>query len=144
MDSSKDSEKASVGSRQWLARKQDLCSLLRDLHLLSEATDWLPRAGVAAKYRALRADVRDVQPELQTSRLSQLLDDSPNVRVHRIYSIDRFSERNTYLGAKLGNTRLLCHASHPKNLLGIIARYINYLPYYINFIKFIKNFTCTY
>ena len=128
-----------MGSRQWLARKQDLCSLLRDLHLLSEATDWLPRAGVAAKYRALRADVRDVQPDLQASGLSQLLDDSPNVRVHRIFSVDRFSERNTYLGAKLGNTRLLCHASHPKNLLGIIARYL--LVYYIKIYYYLCSHT---
>lgn len=128
-EASKEAERSSAGGRQWLARKQDLCALLRDVHLLSEATDWLPRAGVAAKYRALRADVRELQCDLQSSELaelSQILGDSPNVRVHRVYNIERFSERKTFAGAKLGNSRLLCHSSPPKNLLGIIARHVLY------------------
>ena len=52
-----------IDSKSFLARKQDLCQLVKDMVSVSEATDWNVRASVESKYRALRCHMSDVDRE---------------------------------------------------------------------------------
>ena len=49
-----------IETKSLLARKQDLCQLVKDMVSVSEATDWNVRASVESKYRALRCHVTQV------------------------------------------------------------------------------------
>ncbi|KAI0229496.1 Protein mono-ADP-ribosyltransferase PARP4 [Lamellibrachia satsuma] len=115
-----------VNSKSTMAKKQDLCQLLKDMVSVSEATSWAVRSSLEAKYRALRCHIAPLSKDtVEYSNVMSLIETTPNgannVSVVNIYALHRGVEEAVFNG-NFGNKRLLFHASSVKNFVGILSR----------------------
>ncbi|XP_041352469.1 protein mono-ADP-ribosyltransferase PARP4-like isoform X2 [Gigantopelta aegis] len=113
-------------TKAWLAKKQDLCQLIKDMVSVNEATNWSTRSSVEAKYRALRCRIGHL--ETHDSRyktvkhlvMSSIIGDL-TVEIKSIYEVQRPIEDNSFL-QEMSNKRLLFHSSKTENFVGIFSR----------------------
>ncbi|KAL5457332.1 hypothetical protein EMCRGX_G034580 [Ephydatia muelleri] len=125
----KPSQRAAViNSKRLIAEKQDLCQLVRDLVCVSESTNWSVRSSTEAKYRALRCEIRPLDPLTQEyERVSNHVlgtqDESlaGPLTITAIYGANRAVEETNFTRT-MSNKKLLFHASHVRNFVGILSR----------------------
>ncbi|XP_062507413.1 protein mono-ADP-ribosyltransferase PARP4-like isoform X2 [Corticium candelabrum] len=115
-----------IDTKLKLARKQDLCQLIKDVVSVSEATDWSTRSSIQAKLRALRCEIQNVEPDSQEYCQIQnhVLSHEKSccgLKVSSIYAIHRASEDSNF-ASHLDNRQLLFHASQVANFVGILSR----------------------
>ncbi|XDB55981.1 hypothetical protein ABFV05_009597 [Capra hircus] len=109
-----------------LAKKEDLCQLIRDMVNVCETNLAKPNPPSLAKYRALRCKVEYVEPnteEFLRVREELLQNDhskSP-VDILQIFRVGRVSETTEFQG-HLGNVRHLLHGSPVQSFMGILSR----------------------
>ncbi|XP_022100686.1 poly [ADP-ribose] polymerase 4-like isoform X2 [Acanthaster planci] len=121
----KSEHKKDIKTKSVIAKKQDLCQLIKDVVSVSETTNWSQRSSVESKYRALRChisclpdnhphyyDVKNFIISTQGKKLAEIL---------RVFAVTRPLELTSF-DAKLHNSRLLFHASRPANFVGILSR----------------------
>ncbi|KAK3106810.1 hypothetical protein FSP39_000300 [Pinctada imbricata] len=103
--------------------KLDLCQLIKDLHEVSEATDWSTSASTAAKFWALRCHVTclDQSHEEFNQIKNLILESSVGVEILAVYEVRRAVE-DIRFSREIGNKKLLMHSSSPSNFLGILSR----------------------
>ncbi|XP_061177422.1 LOW QUALITY PROTEIN: protein mono-ADP-ribosyltransferase PARP4-like [Saccostrea echinata] len=105
----------------WLARKLDLCQIIKDVVSASEATDWSTRGNAEAQYKALRCQISHVPGGLPTSvKKVLILKDEDKMNVENVYSINRAGEGEVFRSDL--DHRFLFHASNVENFVGILSR----------------------
>ncbi|KAK3097154.1 hypothetical protein FSP39_006899 [Pinctada imbricata] len=114
-------------SPRWLAQKQDVCQMIKDMVSVSEATDWNMRGSVEAKYKALRCHIEfhnKSQPTYKSVKdriYSNLKGSSEDIHIVNIFSVNRQVEKDNFQG-DLKPVELLFHASGVENFVGILSR----------------------
>ncbi|CAN0561872.1 unnamed protein product [Rangifer tarandus platyrhynchus] len=109
-----------------LAKKEDLCQLIRDMVNVCETNLAKPNPPSLAKYRALRCKIEYVEPnteEFLRAREDVLQNNhskSP-VDILQIFRVGRVSE-TTEFRSHLGNVRHLLHGSSVQSFVGILSR----------------------
>ncbi|KAM6157375.1 protein mono-ADP-ribosyltransferase PARP4 isoform 2-T2 [Erethizon dorsatum] len=109
-----------------LAKKEDLCQLIRDMLNVCETHLSKPSPPSLAKYRALRCKIEHVEQNteeffrIRTELLQNYHSETP-VDILQIFSIGRVNEATEFL-SKLGNVRSLLHGSPVRNIVGILSR----------------------
>ncbi|XP_029415107.1 protein mono-ADP-ribosyltransferase PARP4 [Nannospalax galili] len=112
-----------------LAKKEDLCQLIRDMVNVCETHLFKPSPPSLAKYRALRCKIENVEQNTEEfSRVRKEVlqnhhsssSDGP-VDILRIFRVGRVNETTEFL-SKLGNVRPLLHGSPVRNIVGILSR----------------------
>ncbi|XP_012297330.2 protein mono-ADP-ribosyltransferase PARP4 isoform X2 [Aotus nancymaae] len=109
-----------------LAKKADLCQLIRDMVNVCETNLSKPNPPSLAKYRALRCKIEHVeknteeflkvrQEVLQNNHSKSLVD------ILQIFRVGRVNETTEFL-SRLGNVRPLLHGSPVRNIVGILCR----------------------
>ncbi|XP_069323865.1 protein mono-ADP-ribosyltransferase PARP4 isoform X2 [Eulemur rufifrons] len=109
-----------------LAKKEDLCQLIRDLVNVCETSLSKPNPPSLAKYRALRCKIEHVEQNteeffrvkkvvLQNNRSMSPVD------ILEIFRVGRVNETTEFL-SRLGNVRPLLHGSAVRNAVGILSR----------------------
>nr|XP_020770775.1 poly [ADP-ribose] polymerase 4 isoform X2 [Odocoileus virginianus texanus] len=109
-----------------LAKKEDLCQLIRDMVNVCETNLAKPNPPSLAKYRALRCKIEYVEPN--TEEFLRVREDvlqnnhskSP-VDILQIFRVGRVSE-TTEFRSHLGNVRHLLHGSSVQSFMGILSR----------------------
>uniref|UniRef100_A0ABM0MFB2 Poly [ADP-ribose] polymerase n=1 Tax=Saccoglossus kowalevskii TaxID=10224 RepID=A0ABM0MFB2_SACKO len=116
-----------INSKSVIAKKQELCQLIRDIVSVSEATDWSTRSDVEAKYKALRCHIEHLENEddseyknIKDLVISSQICDT-KIKIENIYAVVRSIEES-FFTQNTGNVRLLFHASKPVNFVGILSR----------------------
>ncbi|XP_061177489.1 protein mono-ADP-ribosyltransferase PARP4-like [Saccostrea echinata] len=105
----------------WLARKLDLCQLIKDVVSVSEGTDWSTRGNTEAQYKALRCQISHVPGGLPTPVKNVLnLKDEDKLNVQNVYAVHRPGESEVFRSDL--DHRLLFHASNVENFVGILSR----------------------
>ncbi|XP_033635285.1 protein mono-ADP-ribosyltransferase PARP4-like isoform X2 [Asterias rubens] len=109
-----------------IAKKQDLCQLIKDIVSVSETTNWSKRSSVQSKYRALRCHISCLpvnHPECNDIKNLILSTQGKiwPVKILNIFAVTRPLELTSY-NTKLHNSQLLFHASRPANFVGILSR----------------------
>ncbi|XP_071800756.1 protein mono-ADP-ribosyltransferase PARP4-like isoform X2 [Asterias amurensis] len=109
-----------------IAKKQDLCQLIKDIVSVSETTNWSKRSSVESKYRALRCHISCLpvnHPECNDIKNLILSTQGKiwPVKILNIFAVTRPLELTSY-NTKLHNSQLLFHASRPANFVGILSR----------------------
>eukprot|EP00105_Crassostrea_gigas_P036125 XP_019920273.1 PREDICTED: poly [ADP-ribose] polymerase 4 [Crassostrea gigas] len=108
-------------SISWLARKLDLCQLIKDVVSVSEATNWSTRGNAEAQYKALRCQISHVSGGLPRQILDILnLKQGEEMRIQNVYAIHRPSESEKFRSDL--SSRPLFHASNAENFVGILSR----------------------
>ncbi|XP_065927969.1 protein mono-ADP-ribosyltransferase PARP4 isoform X5 [Magallana gigas] len=108
-------------SMSWLARKLDLCQLIKDVVSVSEATNWSTRGNAEAQYKALRCQISHVSGGLPRQVLDILnLKQGEEMRIQNVYAIHRPSESEKFRSDL--SSRPLFHASNAENFVGILSR----------------------
>uniref|UniRef100_A0A8W8JII7 Poly [ADP-ribose] polymerase n=1 Tax=Magallana gigas TaxID=29159 RepID=A0A8W8JII7_MAGGI len=108
-------------SMSWLARKLDLCQLIKDVVSVSEATNWSTRGNAEAQYKALRCQISHVSGGLPRQILDILnLKQGEEMRIQNVYAIHRPSESEKFRSDL--SSRPLFHASNAENFVGILSR----------------------
>ncbi|XP_062958691.1 protein mono-ADP-ribosyltransferase PARP4 isoform X2 [Cynocephalus volans] len=109
-----------------LAKKEDLCQLIRDMVNVCETNLSKPNPPSLAKYQALRCKIEHVEQnteEFSRVRKEMLKNNhskSP-VEILQIFRVGRMNETTEFL-SKLGNVRPLLHGSPVRNIVGILSR----------------------
>nr|XP_020145872.1 poly [ADP-ribose] polymerase 4 [Microcebus murinus] len=109
-----------------LAKKEDLCQLIRDLVNVCETNLSKPNPPSLAKYRALRCKIEHVEWNTEEfSRVKKVVlqnnrSQSP-VDILEIFRVGRVNETTEFL-SRLGNVRPLLHGSPVRNIVGILSR----------------------
>uniref|UniRef100_A0A8C0WD43 Poly [ADP-ribose] polymerase n=1 Tax=Castor canadensis TaxID=51338 RepID=A0A8C0WD43_CASCN len=109
-----------------LAKKEDLCQLIRDMVNVCETHLNKPNPPALAKYRALRCKIEHV--EQNTEEFSRVRKEvlqnncskSPG-DILQIFRVGRMNEATEFL-SRLGNVRPLLHGSPVHNIVGILSR----------------------
>ncbi|XP_056015621.1 uncharacterized protein LOC125677683 isoform X3 [Ostrea edulis] len=108
-------------SLSWLARKLDLCQLIRDVVSVSEATNWSTRGNVEAQYKALRCQISHIAGGLPKPVKDILnLKGGDDMNIQNVYTICRPTESEKFRSDL--DSRLLFHASNVENFVGILSR----------------------
>ncbi|XP_059150077.1 protein mono-ADP-ribosyltransferase PARP4-like isoform X1 [Physella acuta] len=117
----------SVGRKQWLVRKQDMCQLVKDMISVSEMTNFENRSHIEAKYAALRCQITNLsgsQREEVADLVHSTMDagsESSEVKLLNIYEVWRQVEDIDYRH-DIYPKRLLFHSSKVENFVGILSR----------------------
>ncbi|XP_006832122.1 PREDICTED: poly [ADP-ribose] polymerase 4-like [Chrysochloris asiatica] len=109
-----------------LAKKEDLCQLIRDMVNVCETNLSKPNPPSLAKYRALRCKIEHVEQDTEEffSIKKQILKNNQSkspVDILQIYRVGRVNETTEFL-SKLGNVKSLLHGSPVRNIVGILSR----------------------
>ncbi|XFF83225.1 PREDICTED: poly [ADP-ribose] polymerase 4 [Capra hircus] len=109
-----------------LAKKEDLCQLIRDMVNVCETNLAKPNPPSLAKYRALRCKVEYVEPNTEEflrvrEELLQNNHSKSPVDILQIFRVGRVSETTEFQG-HLGNVRHLLHGSPVQSFMGILSR----------------------
>ncbi|KAK2557988.1 Protein mono-ADP-ribosyltransferase PARP4 [Acropora cervicornis] len=115
-----------IASRQEIARKQDLCQLIKDMVNISESTNWQARRSVYSKYRSLKCHIECLQrgsDEFQSIQECVNSSESGSLKINilNIFSIRRPVEDATF-SREIENKKLLFHSSKVTNFVGILSR----------------------
>ncbi|XP_012497125.1 PREDICTED: poly [ADP-ribose] polymerase 4 [Propithecus coquereli] len=109
-----------------LAKKEDLCQLIRDLVNVCETNLSKPNPPSLAKYRALRCKIEHVEQNteeffrVKEVALQNNRSTSP-VEILEIFRVGRVNEMTEFLSG-LGNVRPLLHGCPVRNVVGILSR----------------------
>ncbi|OWK00741.1 hypothetical protein Celaphus_00016667, partial [Cervus elaphus hippelaphus] len=95
-----------------LAKKEDLCQLIRDMVNVCETNLAKPNPPSLAKYRALRCKIEHVEPNTE---------EFLRVREEVLQNNHRVSE-TTEFRSHIGNVRHLLHGSSVQSFMGILSR----------------------
>ncbi|XP_072018547.1 protein mono-ADP-ribosyltransferase PARP4-like [Amphiura filiformis] len=115
-----------ISTRSMIAKKQNLCQLVKDIVGVSEATNWSTRSSLDAKYRALRCHIESLPEnhhefnDIKNVVLSSQTGNN-NIEISHIYAVSRAVEETSF-ASHLGNKKMLFHASRPTNFVGILSR----------------------
>ncbi|XP_067050666.1 protein mono-ADP-ribosyltransferase PARP4-like isoform X2 [Acropora muricata] len=120
------SETLEIASRQDIAKKQDLCQLIKDMVNISESTNWQARRSVYSKYRSLKCHIECLQhgsDEFQSIQECVNSSESGSFKINilNIFSIRRPVEDATF-SREIENKKLLFHSSKVTNFVGILSR----------------------
>ncbi|XP_078337991.1 uncharacterized protein LOC111100311 isoform X3 [Crassostrea virginica] len=108
-------------SLAWLARKLDLCQLIRDVVSVSEATNWSTRGNAEAQYKALRCQISHLPGGLPKPIRDVLnLKEGDVMNIQNVFAICRPSEKDQFRSDL--ESRPLFHASNVENFVGILSR----------------------
>uniref|UniRef100_A0A8B8A9B9 Poly [ADP-ribose] polymerase n=1 Tax=Crassostrea virginica TaxID=6565 RepID=A0A8B8A9B9_CRAVI len=108
-------------SLSWLARKLDLCQLIRDVVSVSEATNWSTRGNAEAQYKALRCQISHLPGGLPKPIREVLnLKEGDVMNIQNVFAICRPSEKDQFRSDL--ESRPLFHASNVENFVGILSR----------------------
>ncbi|XP_015756071.1 PREDICTED: poly [ADP-ribose] polymerase 4-like [Acropora digitifera] len=115
-----------IASRQEIAKKQDLCQLIKDMVNISESTNWQARRSVYSKYRSLKCYIECLQrgsDEFQSIQECVNSSESGSFKINilNIFSIRRPVEDATF-SREIENKKLLFHSSKVTNFVGILSR----------------------
>lgn len=109
-----------------LAKKEDLCQLIKDMVNVCETHLSRPNPPSLSKYRALRCKIEHVEQNteeffrIQKEVLQNNHSETP-VDILQIFRVGRVNEATEFL-SKLGNVRSLLHGSPVQNIVGILSR----------------------
>ncbi|XP_033127659.1 protein mono-ADP-ribosyltransferase PARP4-like, partial [Anneissia japonica] len=117
---------STIEDRSMLSKMHDICQLLKDMVSVSEATDFSARSSIESKFRALRCHIEHLPssaPEYkQILNLVKSNNESRNnFDIRNIFAVSRSIEETNFTH-RLGNKKLLFHASNPANFVGIFTR----------------------
>nr|XP_054384656.1 protein mono-ADP-ribosyltransferase PARP4 isoform X5 [Pongo abelii] len=109
-----------------LAKKADLCQLIRDMVNVCETNLSKPSPPSLAKYQALRCKIEHVEQNTEEflrvrKEVLQNHHSKSPVDVLQIFRVGRVNETTEFL-SKLGNVRPLLHGSPVRNIVGILCR----------------------
>uniref|UniRef100_A0A8C6FHE8 Poly [ADP-ribose] polymerase n=1 Tax=Moschus moschiferus TaxID=68415 RepID=A0A8C6FHE8_MOSMO len=109
-----------------LAKKEDLCQLIRDMVNVCETNLAKPNPPSLAKYRALRCKIERVEPNTEEflrvrEEVMQNNHSKSPVDILQIFRVGRVSETTEFQG-HLGNVRRLLHGSPVQSFMGILSR----------------------
>uniref|UniRef100_A0A2K6E9N5 Poly [ADP-ribose] polymerase n=1 Tax=Macaca nemestrina TaxID=9545 RepID=A0A2K6E9N5_MACNE len=109
-----------------LAKKADLCQLIRDMVNVCETNLSKPNPPSLAKYRALRCKIEHVEQNTEEflrvrKEVLQNHHSKSPVDILQIFRVGRVIETTEFL-SKLGNVRPLLHGSPVRNIVGILCR----------------------
>ncbi|XP_017403713.1 protein mono-ADP-ribosyltransferase PARP4 [Cebus imitator] len=109
-----------------LAKKADLCQLIRDMVNVCETNLSKPNPPSLAKYRALRCKIEHVEKNTEEflrvrQEVLQNNHSKSPVDILQIFRVGRVNETTEFL-SKLGNVRPLLHGSPVRNIVGILCR----------------------
>ncbi|XP_016059049.1 PREDICTED: poly [ADP-ribose] polymerase 4 [Miniopterus natalensis] len=113
-------------SLRLLAKKEDLCQLIRDMVNVCETNLSRPNPPFLAKYRALRCKIEHVEQNseeflrLREEILQNNCSTSP-VDILQIFRVGRVKETTEFL-SQLGNVKPLLHGSPVRSFVGILSR----------------------
>nr|XP_039269914.1 protein mono-ADP-ribosyltransferase PARP4-like isoform X2 [Styela clava] len=120
-----DDKKEPIDSIQKIAKKRELCQLLKDITLVNE-TSWFSKDcnDSLSQYTALKCAIMWIDPKEKEYKL--IKDTLPDIdgKTYKLQNIFRVSRsvENSQFKSDIGNTKLLFHASHPHNFVGILSR----------------------
>uniref|UniRef100_A0A8C4PFI8 Poly [ADP-ribose] polymerase n=1 Tax=Equus asinus asinus TaxID=83772 RepID=A0A8C4PFI8_EQUAS len=109
-----------------LAKKEDLCQLIRDMVNVCETNLAKPNPPSLAKYRALRCKIEHVEENTEEffRVRKELLQDncgrSP-VNILQIFRVGKVNETTEFL-SRLGTVKRLLHGSPVRSFVGILSR----------------------
>ncbi|CAL1538041.1 unnamed protein product [Lymnaea stagnalis] len=107
--------------KRWLARKQDMCQLIKDMISVSELTDYQTRAYVEAKYAALRCRITHLDGD-KREEVEELVKSSvDNLSILHVYEVWRQVEDLDFRH-DIEPKSLLFHSSKVENFVGILSR----------------------
>ncbi|CAH1800048.1 unnamed protein product [Owenia fusiformis] len=117
--------KIEINSKRLIAKKQDLCQLIRDMIAMSEATNWKKTDSISAKYRALRCNIESTDAT-EAKDITDLFylrfeEFDCKAKVKNVFKIRRAPEEDNFTH-NISNKKLLFHASIPHNFVGILSR----------------------
>ncbi|XP_066225211.1 protein mono-ADP-ribosyltransferase PARP4 [Saccopteryx leptura] len=109
-----------------LAKKEDLCQLIRDMVNVCETNLSKPNPPFLAKYRALRCKIEHVEQNSEEfvrlrEKLLQNNHSKSPVDILHIFRIGRVNEATEFL-SHLGNVKPLLHGSPVRSFVGILSR----------------------
>ncbi|KAM8918887.1 protein mono-ADP-ribosyltransferase PARP4 [Lycaon pictus] len=109
-----------------LAKKEDLCQLIRDMVNVCETNLFKPSPPSLAKYRALRCKIEHVEQnteEFLRVRKEVLQNNHSQVPVDilQIFRVGKVNEATEFL-SQLGNVKPLLHGSPVQSFIGILSR----------------------
>ncbi|XP_054112653.1 protein mono-ADP-ribosyltransferase PARP4 isoform X2 [Callithrix jacchus] len=109
-----------------LAKKADLCQLIRDMVNVCETNLSKPNPPSLAKYRALRCKIEHVEKNTEEflrvrQEVLQNNHSKSPVDFLQIFRVGRVNETTEFL-SRLGNVRPLLHGSPVRNIVGILCR----------------------
>ncbi|XP_059540128.1 protein mono-ADP-ribosyltransferase PARP4 isoform X2 [Myotis daubentonii] len=113
-------------SLRLLAKKEDLCQLIRDMVNVCETNLSKPNPPFLAKYRALRCKIEHVEQNseeflrVREEVLQNNCSKSP-VDILQIFRVGRVNETTEFL-SQLGNVKPLLHGSPVRSFVGILSR----------------------
>uniref|UniRef100_A0A2K6MBJ5 Poly [ADP-ribose] polymerase n=1 Tax=Rhinopithecus bieti TaxID=61621 RepID=A0A2K6MBJ5_RHIBE len=109
-----------------LAKKADLCQLIRDMVNVCETNLSKPNPPSLAKYRALRCKIEHVEQNTEEflrvrKEVLQNHHSKSPVDILQVFRVGRGIETTEFL-SRLGNVRSLLHGSPARNIVGILCR----------------------
>ncbi|EHB03069.1 Poly [ADP-ribose] polymerase 4 [Heterocephalus glaber] len=109
-----------------LAKKEDLCQLIRDMVNVCETHLSKPNPPSLAKYQALRCKIEHVEQNTEEflrirKEILQNNHSETPVDILQIFRVGKVNEATEFL-SKLGNVRSLLHGSPVQNIVGILSR----------------------
>ncbi|KAM9049845.1 LOW QUALITY PROTEIN: protein mono-ADP-ribosyltransferase PARP4 [Megaptera novaeangliae] len=110
-------------SLRLLAKKEDLCLLIRDMVNLCETNLSKPNPPSLAKYRALRCKIEHVEPNTEEFFRVEVLQNNHSkhpVDILQIFRVGRLSETTEFL-SHLGNVTPSLHRSPVQSFVGILS-----------------------
>ncbi|XP_078664712.1 uncharacterized protein LOC144907477 isoform X2 [Branchiostoma floridae x Branchiostoma belcheri] len=119
--------KDTIKNKREIARKQDMCQLIRDMVSVSEATGWTSRPSVVARYHALRCNIQSLARDSEDYRtLESMIHSSqesgaPPIKVESVFRVCRSMEETGFTSA-IGNVQTKFHSSQAQNFVGILSR----------------------
>ncbi|XP_008690327.2 protein mono-ADP-ribosyltransferase PARP4 [Ursus maritimus] len=109
-----------------LAKKEDLCQLIRDMVNVCETNLFKPNPPSLAKYRALRCKIENVEQNTEEffrvrKEVLQNNRSKGPVDILQIFRVGRVNEATEFL-SQLGNVTSLLHGSPVQSFVGILSR----------------------
>ncbi|XP_073750905.1 protein mono-ADP-ribosyltransferase PARP4 isoform X5 [Callorhinus ursinus] len=109
-----------------LAKKEDLCQLIRDMVNVCETNLFKPNPPSLAKYRALRCKIERVEQNTEEffrvrKEVLQNNHSKGPVDILQIFRVGRVNEATEFL-SQLGNVKSLLHGSPVQSFVGILSR----------------------
>nr|XP_060490228.1 protein mono-ADP-ribosyltransferase PARP4 [Panthera onca] len=109
-----------------LAKKEDLCQLIRDMVNVCETNLSRPNPPSLAKYRALRCKIEHVEQNTEEffrvrKEVLQNNHSTGPVDILQIFRVGRVNEATEFL-SQLGNVKPLLHGSPVQSFVGILSR----------------------
>nr|XP_039269916.1 protein mono-ADP-ribosyltransferase PARP4-like isoform X4 [Styela clava] len=122
----RDGRKELIDNMQKITKMRELCQLLKDITLSNE-TSWISKDfnDRLSQYTALKCAIMWIDSkEKEYKLIKDLLPDNIDGKGYKVQNIFRVSRsvENSQFKSDIGNTKLLFHASHPHNFVGILSR----------------------